>query len=185
MATMEWVSWLEKRNFLTSFLQTHRLKHPDARFVLKYLLQHTHLLQHVHFTETEQKQARWLVISTAMAEEEGLLFYRQGQKSTSLAAIMNDLALHPNEPLYLTLHFPGKSRNFSYLRLTDHRAFDNVRRYELHEKMAKAAEEVLDESLKRHEVERLKMQIDQALDRKDMALFHQLVEQLKKHEGQS
>lgn len=120
-----------------------------------------------------------------MAEEEGLVFYRRGQKSTNLSAIMGDLALHPNEPLYLTLHFPGKTRDFSYLRLIDHRAFENVRRYELHEKMAKAAEQVLDEALKRYEVSRLKMQIDQALDRKDMVLFQQLTEQLKKYEGQS
>lgn len=51
--------------------------------------------------------------------------------------------------------------------------------------MAKAAEQVLDEALKRHELSVLKMQIDQALDRKDMALFQQLTEQLKKYEGQS
>ncbi|AKM18693.1 MULTISPECIES: YpiB family protein [Geobacillus] len=180
-----WVSYSEKRQFLTTFLQQHRLKHPDARFVLQYLLQHPHLLENVHFTETEQKQARWLIISTAMAEEEGLVFYRRGQKSTSLASIMGDLALHPNEPLYLTLHFPGKARNFSYLRLIDHQAFENVRRHERHEKMAKAAEQVLDEALKRHELSVLKMQIDQALDRKDMALFQQLTEQLKKYEGQN
>nr|WP_236930919.1 YpiB family protein [Geobacillus sp. JS12] len=35
-----WVSYSEKRQFLTTFLQQHRLKHPDARFVLQYLLQH-------------------------------------------------------------------------------------------------------------------------------------------------
>ncbi|AGT31708.1 hypothetical protein M493_07110 [Geobacillus genomosp. 3] len=182
---MRWVSYLEKRNFLTSFLQQYRLKHPDARFVLNYLLQHPHLLEHVHFTEHERKQARWLAISAVMAEEEGLVFYRHGQKSTSLATIMGDLALHPNEPLYLTLHFPGKARHFAYLRLVDQRAFENVRRHERHEKMAKAAEQVLDEALKRHELSVLKMQIDQALDRKDMALFQQLTEQLKKYEGQN
>jgi len=182
---MRWVSSLEKRHFLTSFLQNYRLKHPDARFVLNYLLQHPHLLENVHFTENGQKQARWLIISAATAEEEGLVFYRGGQKSTGVAAIMGDLALHPNEPLYLTLHFPGKARNFSYLRLVDHRAFENVRRYERHEKTAKAAEQVLDEALKRHEVSRLKLQIDQALDRKDMNLFQKLTEQLKKYEGQN
>ncbi|MEB3749776.1 YpiB family protein [Geobacillus sp. FSL W8-0032] len=184
---MRWVSPLEKRRFLTSFLQTHRLKHPDARFVLRYLLQHPHLLENMHFTETDQRQARWLVVSSAAVEveEEGLVFYRRGQKSTSLASIMGDLALHPNEPLYVTLHFPGKLRNVSYLRLIDHQAFENVRRHERHEKMAKAAGQVLDEALKRHEVARLKLQIDQALDRKDMELFYKLTEQLKQYEGQS
>jgi len=179
---MKWVSCLEKRNFLTSFLQNYRLKHPDARFVLNYLLQHNHLLEIVHFTEKDQKSSRWLIISTMMSEEEGLVFYRRGQKSTSLATIMGDLALHLNEPLYLTLHFPGKTRNFSYLRLIDHRAFENVRRHEYNEKMAKAAEQVLDEALKRHDVSILKMQIDQALDRKDVALFQKLTEELKKYD---
>lgn len=45
--------------------------------------------------------------------------------------------------------------------------------------MAKEAEQVLDEALKRHEISRLRLQIDQALDRKDMDLFQKLTEQLK------
>ncbi|MFV8829283.1 YpiB family protein [Alkalihalobacterium sp. APHAB7] len=178
----KFVSAHEKKTFLLWFLENHRLKKADARRLLEVLLKNFHILDHVHFTDELKSHRRTVVISSMNSDEIGFKYYQSGRVYEEVAVAYNDITTHPTEPVYLLLHFYGKLNNQRYLQLIENKSIDNIRRYEHYEKVAKEAEQVIEQSLNQNKKEILLRQIDKALDEKNEKLFQHLVKQLQTYE---
>ncbi|MBU8907972.1 YpiB family protein [Desertibacillus haloalkaliphilus] len=177
-----WVSTNEKRFFLKWFIKTHRLKRVDSRYLLDYLIKNSHILDHVQFTEKNMKSEKMIVISSTQSDEPGFEYYNNHRKTTDVSRAVSDLMEHPTDKVYLLVHFYGKMLNHRYLNLIENPALENTRRYKKYEEYAKDATKILSHSLDENKLQRLRKQIDQALDRKDKKLFNKLVEELKQYE---
>ncbi|WP_078427064.1 YpiB family protein [Alkalihalobacterium alkalinitrilicum] len=178
----KWVSTNEKKAFLLWFLENHRLKKADARRLLEVLIKNFHLLENVHFTDELRPTRRTVVISSINSDEIGFKYYQSGRVYEEVAVAYSEIMNNPTEPVYLLIHFYGKLNNHRYLQLIENKAIDNIRRYEYYEKVAKKADQIIEQSLVQNQKEMLLRQIDKALDEKNEELFKQLVQQLQNDE---
>lgn len=174
----KWISITEKRNFLKWFLDNHRLKCTDARKVIEFIIHRPHMLEGLSFVDKVKESGRTLVISSLQSDEAGFAFYQRHRKTEDIAQAMNDLMLNPSDPIYMVIHFYGKRLNHRYLQMIAPEA-DAIGLYEQSERHAKAANAIIEKISLEQQRERLKRQIDEALDQKNRALFEQLVAQLE------
>jgi uncharacterized protein YpiB (UPF0302 family) len=177
-----WVSTNEKRSFLKWLLQNHRLKTIEAKYVLDYLINHTHILENVHFTDKSRKSERMIIVSSTTSDQPGFVFYKDNNRTEQISKAVEDITLNPTEKIYITIHFQGKMMNYQYLNLIENPAVENIRRNEQSNKDLNEAKKVLDASFKEQRKHLLKKQIDEALDKGDKELFQKLVEELKQYE---
>lgn len=173
-----WISASEKRNFLTWFLQHHRLKRTEARRVLELILNNTHILEKVSFTEKIKLNEKTIVISSINSDEPGFEFYYNQRKTSDPSRALGELSGNPYGKVNIILHFYGKMLNQRYLQLIETPASDNMKQYEQYERQSKAADAVIEKLMLEKEKENLKKQIDEALDQKDEQLFKQLAGKL-------
>lgn len=173
-----WGSIREKKSFLKWFLQNHRLKRTDAKFILDHIINNSHILENVCFTDSYKKNTRIIMISSLTSDEIGFEYYNNNRRTEDVSRAVNDLIMQPNETIYLLLHFHGKMLNHKYLNIVGHPALENVRRYKKYEEYSKETNRILDKSIVENKVTLLKKQIDQALDNNDEALFKSLSLQL-------
>jgi uncharacterized protein YpiB (UPF0302 family) len=175
----KWVSSTEKRNFLKWFLEHQQLKRSDARKVIEYIIHHFHILENVSFTEKIIISGRTIVISSFHSDEPGFLFYCHQHKTDEVSKALGDLMMDPFGKIYIVVHFRGKSQNHRYLQLIENPAFENIKQYERFQKYEREADDVIGKVMLEKEIERVKKQIDMALDQKDHELFKSLSAKLK------
>ncbi|WP_025027044.1 YpiB family protein [Caldalkalibacillus mannanilyticus] len=179
----KWVSTSEKRSFLKWFLEQHRLKRTDARIILEYILKNHHILENISFSNKVKVSGRSIVISSMNSDEIGFRFYNAESKTEDVSKALTSLMLNPTDKVYLILHFHGKLLNQRYTQLVGHSGLENLRRNEQFNKYSKEADAIIEKVFREQEIQKIKQQIDEALDLKDAALFESLVQKLKKLEN--
>lgn len=175
----KWVSPIEKRNFLRWFLENHKLKRSEARKVIEYLVNNSHILENVSFTEDILLNKKTIVIASMNSDEPGFIFYYHQRKTDEVSMALSNLMMNPSEKVNLILHFRGKMLNHRYLQLIGNPVSDNIKVYERFKQYKKEADDIIEKILLEKEIERLKKQIDEALDQKDEELFTRLTLKLK------
>ena len=176
----KWVSTIEKREFLHWFLQTYRLKHPEARRLLEIILNQPHILDNVYFTEKHHEGLRTVVISSLYSDEQPFAYYENTQTVTEVANAISSIMHNPSQSLYLILHFHGKMLNHRYLQLVETTESKNINLNKRNDEHVKEANLVMNKVLKQRRIVELRAEIDRALDEKNAPLFLELTEQLQK-----
>lgn len=179
----KWVSVMEKRSFLEWFLRQHRLKRTDAKRVLEFLIEKTHILENVSFTDKININERTIVISSLNSDEPGFEYYHNYRKTSDVATVINSMTTNPTSKWRLIIHFYGKMNNQRYLNLIEPCSSENIKLYEQYERQRKEVDAVITKVMREKEIENIKKQIDIALDLKDETLFRQLIEELKRLEA--
>jgi uncharacterized protein YpiB (UPF0302 family) len=175
----KWISITEKRNFLKWFLDNHRLKSTDARKILEFIIHRPHLLENLSFVDKIKPREKTIVVSSMQSDESGFAFYDRYRKTEDASQALHDLTLNPSEKVNLILNFYGKLLNHRYLQMLDSPEADSIHLYEQSERHARAAEALIEKISHEQEIERVKRQIDEALDKNDRLLFEQLVSRLQ------
>lgn len=176
-----WVSPTEKRNFLKWFLEHQQLKRTDARKVIEYIINNYHILENVFFTEKIILGRKTIVVSSVNSDEPGFVFYFNQRKTDEVATALGDLMMNPYDKVHIIIHFSGKMLNHRYLQLIETPALENIKQYEQFQKYEKEADAMIGKVLLEKEIEMIKKQIDEALDKKDEELFKRLTARLKEH----
>ncbi|WP_141433963.1 YpiB family protein [Bacillus sp. 03113] len=174
----KWVSANEKRSFLKWFLDNHRLKRIEARRLIEFLNNKTHILENLSFTEKINLKEKTIVISSTNSDETGFEYYYNQRKTFDVATAIGDITANPTSKINIILHFYGKMRNVRYNQLIEY-TNDEIKPYELYQRQAKAADQVIAILMLEQEVNNIKKDIDMALDQKNEEQFHKLVEKLK------
>jgi uncharacterized protein YpiB (UPF0302 family) len=176
----KWVSTIEKREFLYWFLQNYRLKHPEARRLLEFIMNSPHILENVSFTEKRNDGSRTIVISSLYSDEDSFAFYQYGQVVSEVANAISSIMQNPSDDLSLVLNFHGKMLNHRYLQLVETSASENISLQKINEQHAKQADLLMKRMLKERQIQTLREEIDRALDEKNEDLFKQLTVELQK-----
>jgi uncharacterized protein YpiB (UPF0302 family) len=174
----KWVSIADKRQFLKWFVEHHRLKHPDARKILDYVLKRPHILENITFTEKIDVKKRTIIISSINSDEVGFVYYYNQQKTENAAVALGDLMANPMEKIYLIVHFFGKDTNRLYAEIIETPRKDALKNYERFQQYSEEADAVIDRIMLQTEIKNVRSQIDAALDKKDEQQFHSLVREL-------
>ncbi|MCL7747530.1 YpiB family protein [Halalkalibacter alkaliphilus] len=173
-----WVSASEKSSFLKWFLEQHQLKHKDVRMLLEHILKNHHILENLSFVETVPSKGRTFVISSMHSDKSGFVYYYNKRKSEDVSKALGDLMSNPAEKVYVKLHFYGKQSNHRYLNLVESQTNSFVQ-YKQFKEYEKETNFIIEKALLDQEIEKIRMQIDEALDQNDKPLFNKLVERLQ------
>ncbi|WP_062356363.1 ReoY family proteolytic degradation factor [Bacillus kwashiorkori] len=171
------VSVNEKKEFIRWFLNNYQLKRRECVWILNYLMSHDQLMEKVHFVEQAKFCPRGLVMSTQCVDDAPFRFYKNKVMTTDAEKSFHDIRLNRNEDIYIQLNFHAGNKSFRYLSVLEENPY-MPELYQISEKDKQLAKEFLDYSLIHFQVQRLKEQIDQALDDKNHALFIQLTNEL-------
>ncbi|MDQ0207143.1 YpiB family protein [Alkalicoccobacillus murimartini] len=173
-----WVSTSEKSAFLNWFLKNHRLKSKEARTILDYMIGHSHILEHVTFTDTISSSSKSIVISSMQSDEPGFVYYDHTKKSDDPSKVLGDLMAHPAIRRNLVIHFYGSHIHSSYQQLLQtpiKEQFQNYKRFKRYEHETKG---ILTQIQQQTDRASLLAEIDRALDERNEARFKQLTIQL-------
>ncbi|MFC0471618.1 YpiB family protein [Halalkalibacter kiskunsagensis] len=173
-----WVSTSEKSSFLKWFLQQYQLKHKDARMLLEYIINNHHILENLSIVETVPKKERTILISSMQSDKPGFVYYNQKRTTEDVSKALGDLMSNPSDKLNLKLHFYGKQSNHRYLQLVESETNYFVR-YKQFKEYEKETKLIIEKSLVDQEINKVRQQIDEALDQNDKQLFNKLVERLQ------
>ncbi|MDT8861937.1 YpiB family protein [Alkalihalobacillus sp. MEB130] len=173
-----WVSSAEKSNFLKWFIDQHQLKHKDARMLLEYICKNHHILENLTFTESVPSKGRTFIISSMHSDKPGFIYYYNKRKTEDVSKALGDLMSNPSDKVFLKLHFYGKQSNHRYLQLVESQINSFVQHKQFKE-YEKETNIILEKALLDQEIEKVRNQIDEALDQGDKPLFNQLVERLQ------
>src|SRR5699024_3396659 len=97
------ISVKKKQAFLSWFLNHYRLKKRESFWILNYLLNHPHILNHVHFVHDITYCPRGLVITSVCSNEVAFLFRKNHIVTTDAEKAFHDLRLNKEEPLFIQL----------------------------------------------------------------------------------
>ncbi|GAE27072.1 hypothetical protein JCM9140_3184 [Halalkalibacter wakoensis JCM 9140] len=173
-----WVSTAEKSSFLKWFLDQHQLKHKDARMLLEYILKNHHILENLSFTDHIPKKGRTFIISSMNSDKPGFVYYYNNRKTEDVSKALGDLMSNPADKVNIKLHFYGKQSNHRYLQLVESQVNTFVQHKQFKE-YEKETTIILEKALLDQEIEKVRNQIDEALDANDKPLFNRLVERLQ------
>lgn len=177
----KWVSPIEKRNFLKWFMEHHRLKRTEARKVLEYMINNSHIIENVYFVEKITLSRNTIVVSSVHSDEPGFIYYYNQRKTDDVSKALGDLMMNPTEKINLIIHFNGKMLNHRYLQLIGNPVLDNMKQYEQFQRYAKEVDVIIEKIMLEKEIEKLKQKIDLALDQKNEELFTKLAAKLKEY----
>src|SRR5699024_3928197 len=172
------ISVKKKQAFLSWFLNHYRLKKRESFWILNYLLNHPHILNHVHFVHDITYCPRSLVITSVCSNEMAFLFHKNQIVTTDTEKAFHDIRLNNDEPLFIQLQFHKANQSVLLAGILEENP------YVEHEHIItnddkKNAGRLLHHTLKEHQKQSLLKQIDNALDEKNEYRFNELVKQLQ------
>ncbi|WAA10567.1 ReoY family proteolytic degradation factor [Fervidibacillus albus] len=179
------VSVNEKKEFIRWFLNNYQLKKRECVWILNYLMSHDQLMAKVHFVENAQYCPRGLIMSTQCVDDVPFRFFKNSVMTTDAEKSFHDIRLNRDEDIYIQLNFKSVHQSYQYALVLEENPFmpDTVL---ISEKDRQLAEQFLQYTLLQFQVEKLKKEIDEALDEKNEKTFLQLSKQLNKVlDGQS
>jgi uncharacterized protein YpiB (UPF0302 family) len=172
------VSVNEKKEFIRWFLNNYQLKKRECVWILNYLMSHDLLMEKVHFVEHAQFCPRGMIMSTVCVDDVPFRFYKESVMTTDAEKSFHDIRLNRNEDIYIQLNFKEMHQSHRYAAVLEENPYVPDILY-ITEQDRELAEKFLQASRENFLRERLKREIDAALDRGDKELFMELTEQLK------
>ncbi|MFS0786789.1 ReoY family proteolytic degradation factor [Shouchella sp. 1P09AA] len=168
---------MDKKSFLRSFLKRHQLKRRECAWLLNYLMNDDGLMERVHFLDRSDETPKALVISAQGIDTIPFSFRKQHHVTTDCEKAFHDIRLNHTEEIYIELHFKDQDLYAQYLAVLEDNPYlpetkERKQRFE-HE-----AEAVLDESIRRFQLDQLHGDINKALDDNDKELFLTLTSKL-------
>ncbi|SER42024.1 ReoY family proteolytic degradation factor [Salisediminibacterium halotolerans] len=167
---------MEKRDFLKWFLDQHQLKRRECAWLLNFLMSDDILMEKVHFVEEADHCPKALIISTNDVEEIPFSFHKNHHITMDAEKAFHDIRLNRNEDIYIQLNFENKQTSHQYMAVMEENPYLPVNAEE-ENLNAVLAEMVLDESIRLKELERLRAEINEALQSRDKDSFHNLAKQ--------
>lgn len=169
-----WVSTSEKTSFLQWFLKNHRLKSKEARTILDYLINHSHILENTTFSHTLSTDSKTIVISSMQSDEPGFIYYDHGKKSEDPSKVLGDFMAHPGTKRNMMIHFYGSHIHSSYQKLVQTPIKEQFQNYKRFKKYELATNSVLSQVQQQTDRASLLADIDRALDERNEARFKEL-----------
>ncbi|WP_096200923.1 ReoY family proteolytic degradation factor [Bacillus sp. FJAT-45350] len=171
------ISVIEKKDFLRWFLNAYQLKRRECAWLLNYLVSDDGIMENVHFVEKAEYCPRALLISTTDVDNVAFCFHKQQHVSMDAEKAFHDIRLNNEEPIYIQLNFQGSRTNPHYIAVLEDNPFIPDH-HEMTTVDGLVAEMFLDKVTTNYTKQRLKEEIDKALDENDMDKFYKLTKQL-------
>ncbi|MCU9593693.1 ReoY family proteolytic degradation factor [Caldibacillus thermolactis] len=173
------VSVNEKKEFIRWFLNHYQLKRRECVWILNYLLSHDQLMEKVHFVEHAEYCPRGIVMSTICVDDVPFRFYKDSIMTTDAEKSFHDIRLNRDQDIYIQLNFKSVHKSHQYALVLENNPYmpDII---QLSEKEREMAHLFLQSSIKEFQLERLRKEIDHALDKNDKKAFQKLSEQYNK-----
>ena len=172
------VSVNEKKEFIRWFLNNYQLKRRECVWILNYLISHDQLMAKVHFVEDAEHCPRGIIMSTQCVDDVPFRFYKNSIMTTDAEKSFHDIRLNRDQDIFIELKFKGSHLSYQYAAVLEPNPYvpDQI---QISEKDRELAEMFLKASIKNFHENRLRKEIDRALDEKDQLKFMQLTEKLK------
>lgn len=164
-----------KRNFLKRFVAHHTLRKREAKWIIDYWLRHPEKLGNVHFVTNASVSPRSLVMTAYGFDGEPFRYRRGDLVTINPEKAYHDIRLHEG-PIYVELNFQGMMIDETWVDIVEQNPFEPV--VEVKDEVSSSAQTVIQASVAQFEEERLLIEIDKALDRRDENLFRNLTTQL-------
>lgn len=173
----------KKKKFINWFMETFRLKRPEAARILKFLTEGDELLQRVHFVDNVRHLPSALIISATDAVTVSFLCRINDVYFENIDEILAHLEYNPPEDLYVWLSF-----NREFLCSMCDIAFGgepDVEEKIFYHRVVKNLEKELNIKIRdsKSRKNRLLVEIDKALDNQDKERFMELSKIYKKYFG--
>ncbi|PRO66824.1 ReoY family proteolytic degradation factor [Alkalicoccus urumqiensis] len=167
---------MEKRSFLKWFLEKYQLKRRECAWLLNFLMSDDVLMERVHFVENAEHCPKALMISAGDVDQVPFAFHKHRHVTMDAEKSFHDIRLNRNEDIYIQLNFKEKQSLPEYAAVLEDNPYlpENAVEQSVNELLA---ELVLDESLRRSQMEALEGKIDTALLQKDREAFLDLSRQ--------
>ncbi|MCT6923167.1 MULTISPECIES: ReoY family proteolytic degradation factor [Bacillales] len=163
----------EKKIFVRWFLKNYQLKRRECVWILNYLLSDEKLLENVCFVEEAHYCPRAIVMSSVESNGVPFRFYKGNIMTADAEKSFHDLRLNPDEMMYIQINFPNIPPNQVYLAVLEENPY--MPKYlHISEKDRILAEQLLKDSMRAFQEEKLLKEIDEALDQGDKTRFFEL-----------
>ncbi len=177
------VSVQDKKSFIQWFLNHYQLKKRESVWILNYLVNHSKVLENVHFVRDVKYCPRGIIITAYCSKEVPFRFYKKQLVTTDAEKSFHDIRLNQNEPLFIQLNFKNAVQNSSYAAVLEDNPY-KPQDPKLAENDLQVAEALLDKSVFDYKRNSLKQQIDRALDSMNQNAFHKLSAELAELEAE-
>lgn len=167
---------MEKRDFLKWFLEQHQLKRRECAWLLNFLMSDDYLMERVHFVEQAEYCPKALMISAVDVDSIPFAFHKNKHVTMDAEKSFHDIRLNRDEHIYIQLNFKDKHTCPQYMAVLEENPYVPINKNEK-EVQSLLAEMFLDECVRRFQMEQLREKIDQALEKRDEKVFHELAEE--------
>ncbi|WP_042477994.1 ReoY family proteolytic degradation factor [Bacillus ndiopicus] len=163
----------DKKIFVRWFLKNYQLKRRECVWILNYLLSDEKLLENVCFVEEAHYCPRAIVMSSVESNGVPFRFYKGNIMTADAEKSFHDLRLNPEEVMYIQINFPNIPPHQVYLAVLEENPY--MPKYlHISEKDRILAEQLLKDSMRAFQEEKLLKEIDEALDQGDKNRFFEL-----------
>ncbi|MCU9613702.1 ReoY family proteolytic degradation factor [Caldibacillus lycopersici] len=171
------VSVNEKKEFIRWFLNHYQLKRRECVWILNYLMSHDQLMAKVHFVEYAEYCPRGIVMATQCVDDVPFRFYKDSVMTTDAEKSFHDIRLNRDQDIFIQLKFKAVNKSYQYAAVLESNPFmpDIL---QISEKDRELADLFLQTTIKNFQLDKLKKQIDQALDEKNESEFLRLSAEL-------
>ena len=163
----------DKKIFVRWFLKNYQLKRRECVWILNYLLSDDKLLEKVHFVEEAHYCPRAIVMSSVDSNGVPFRFYKGNIMTADAEKSFHDLRLNPDDVMYIQINFPSIPPHRVYLAVLEENPY--MPKYlHISEKDRVIAEQLLKNSMRAFQEERILKEIDEALDQGNKERFFEL-----------
>lgn len=171
------ISVNDKKSFIEWFLNNYQLKKRESVWILNYLINHSTILENVHFVRNAKFCPRSIIITSHCSNEVPFRFYKNHLVTTDAEKSFHDIRLNQDEDLYIQLNFKNAKQNALYVSVLEDNPYIPDE-YFITKKDQDLAKQLLDKLLFDYKKKQLQREIDLSLDKGDKEGFYKLVEQL-------
>ncbi|UZH06823.1 ReoY family proteolytic degradation factor [Heyndrickxia coagulans] len=172
------VSINEKKEFIRWFLNHYQLKRRESVWILNYLMGHDELMEKVHFVEEAHLCPRGIIMSTHCVDNVPFRFYKDNIMTTDAEKSFHDIRLNREEDIYIQLNFKKSQLSYQYAAVLEENPY-MPKDLHINETDRQMAEKLLEKSMKDFKRNKLREEIDKALDEKDYSRFVELSGEMK------
>lgn len=164
---------VDKKTFVKWFLKNFQLKRRECVWILNYLLSNDALLKNIHFVEEAHYCPRAIVMSTVDSQGVPFRFYKGNVMTSDAEKAFHDLRLYPEESMYIQINFPSIPPSSHYLVVLEENPYI-PKNINTNEKDRLIVEEMLNDSVRAFQEEKILKEIDECLDNGDKERFYEL-----------
>lgn len=167
----------EKKVFLNWFVTNANFSRREVSWILNYLANHEAILANVHFVERAEVAERGLQIRDTSVEGEPLRLHIDGNYFTDSDQIFHEIRLNWKDPLYIECLFTNAWGNPSYLSILEDNPFMKWNEC-IDPQIVEAVDQFIQEEELQAAIDKLYVEIDDALERGDKETFLRLSDEV-------